>query len=101
MMTNEEQEDDTKKAKTAVVRAEPEEVKATANLGNGYRFKGGFLNRFGKNPTERVITSGVRKRCRTEESSVETLDNKRIPLEVTDPSSKDQVAAQPSCLKAA
>jgi hypothetical protein len=69
------------------------------NLGNGYRFGGGFLKPFGTDPTGRVSTSRVRKRYRTEESSAETLEDNRIFLDITDPGSKDEMATKPSCIK--
>jgi hypothetical protein len=55
------------------------------NLGNGHRFRRGFLKPFGQNPTKWASISRVQKRRRTEESSAETLDTKRIRLDVTDP----------------
>jgi hypothetical protein len=70
-------------------------------LGNGHRFRGGFLKLFGQNPTERASISGIPKIRRTEESSAETLDTKRIRLDVRDLGLeiKEREAGKPSCPK--
>jgi hypothetical protein len=70
-------------------------------VGNGQRFRRTFLKPFRQNPTERASIRGVQKGSWTDESSAETLDTKRIHLDVTDPGSeiKEREAAKPSCPK--
>jgi hypothetical protein len=70
-------------------------------VGNGHRFRGGFLKLFRQNPTEWASISRVKKRFRDEESSAKTLDTNRIRLSVMDLGLeiKEREAAKPSCPK--